>query len=359
MLKDKINYKLVNLALIALIVFLIYQTGNLWLGIFDKAVDIITPFFLAFAVAYALHPLLKFLMAHKLPKGLSVLLIVVLVLGVLTFMIVLVVPLLFSQLSGLFNGIIDFIKKISTESTINFGPIQKSLSSSFDSIIMSIGKYVSNGAVNIIGVSLGYLSIAAIAFSAAIYFLIDMDRIREAVKTYLKRKSKKMYKYVVILDTQMKLYLTGFLKIMFISLIEYSLAYKIIGHPNALLLGFLAMMGNLIPYFGGIITNIIAAITAFVISPALFIKTVITFVILSTVDGYLINPLVYGKTNDIHPLIVIIALFAGGIIFGMFGIIISLPLAIIVISTIKYFKEDISDKIEDIKTSKKIAKKIK
>ena len=359
MLKDKINFKLVNLALIALIIFLIYQTGNLWLGIFDKAIAIITPFFLAFIVAYALHPLLKFLMDHKIPKGLAVFLIIVLVLGVLAFMIVLVAPLLFSQLSELFKGIIDFVKQISSNSTIDFAPIQKSLSSSFDSIIMSVGKYVSDGAVKIIGVSLGYISIALIAFSAAIYFLIDMDKIREAIRKYLQRKSKKIYKYVIILDTQMKLYLTGFLKIMFISLIEYSLAYKIIGHPNALLLGFLAMMGNLIPYFGGIITNIIAAITAFVISPALFIKTVITFVILSTVDGYLINPIVYGKTNDVHPLIVIIALFAGGIIFGMFGIIISLPLAIIIISTIKYFKEDINDKIEDIKINKKIAKKTK
>ena len=130
--------------------------------------------------------------------------------------------------------------------------------------------------------------------------------------------------------------------------------YKLYSYINIIVIG--PMIGL---FFGGIITNIIAAITAFVISPALFIKTVITFVILSTVDGYLINPIVYGKTNDVHPLIVIIALFAGGIIFGMFGIIISLPLAIIIISTIKYFKEDINDKIEDIKINKKIAKKTK
>ena len=41
------------------------------------------------------------------------------------------------------------------------------------------------------------------------------------------------------------------------------------------MLGTLAAVGNLIPYFGGIFTNIIAAITAFVISPVLFIKTCI------------------------------------------------------------------------------------
>ena len=119
--------------------------------------------------------------------------------------------------------------------------------------------------------------------------------------------------------------------------------YAIIGHPDALMLGTLAGVSNLIPYFGGIITNIVAAITAFVISPELFIKTIIVFVVFSAIDGNVINPLVYGKTNKIHPLVVIISVFAGGILFGITGIIVSLPVAIILIATYKYFKSDISE----------------
>ena len=79
MLKNRLDYKLVNFALIALIVFLLYQTGNLWMGVFNKFLKITTPFFIAFIVAYALHPFLKFLMKHKLPKALSILIIVALV----------------------------------------------------------------------------------------------------------------------------------------------------------------------------------------------------------------------------------------------------------------------------------------
>ena len=111
-----------------------------------------------------------------------------------------------------------------------------------------------------------------------------------------------------------------------------------------LLLGFLAAITSLIPYFGGLFTNVIAAITAFVISPALFIRTVIAFIVLSFLDSYVINPFVYGKTNEIHPLIVILAVFAGGKLFGILGIIISLPLAISIITTYNYFKNDINDK---------------
>ena len=140
---------------------------------------------------------------------------------------------------------------------------------------------------------------------------------------------------------EMEKYLSGFMKIVLISFLEYTIIYSIIGHPNALLLGGLASFGNLIPYFGGIITNIIAAITAFVISPALFIKTCIVFMIFSSIDGYVINPLVYGKTNKVHPLIVISSVFIGGILFGIIGIIIALPLSILIIATIKFFKNDL------------------
>ena len=52
----------------------------------------------------------------------------------------------------------------------------------------------------------------------------------------------------------------GLSNIIVITLVEYTLVYTIIGHPNAILLGFLAAVANLIPYFGGIIVNVIAII---------------------------------------------------------------------------------------------------
>ena len=71
--------------------------------------------------------------------------------------------------------------------------------------------------------------------------------------------------------------------------------------------------------------------------------------ILSGVDGYVINPYVYGKTNKVHPLVVILSVFAGGILFGTLGILLALPLAIIIIASIKYFEPEVKNTIEDIK----------
>lgn len=353
MLKNKLDFKLINFGIITLIIFLMYQTSEIWLGFAGIVLKIITPLFFAFILAYVLHPYLKFLMDRKIPKSISIIIVILTVLVILGLILGIAFPMLFSQLGSLFNGIISFIKEISLKFDLNFGSLQETLSISFNQIIEKLGAVVSDGAANIIGVSLGYVTIALISFSASIYILIDMDKIRQEVGEFLHKKSKKIYRYVDLLDKQMKNYLIGFFKIVLITLFEYSIAFLIIGHPNALLLGFLASLASLIPYFGGIITNCIAAVTAFVISPALFIRTIIAFVVLSTLDGYVINPLMYGKTNQVHPLVVILSVFIGGSLFGVVGIVLSLPVAIIIITTYKYFKEDISDKIEDMKIIKK------
>lgn len=337
MIKNKLDYKLVNIAIITVIVYLVYRTNSLWLGILGKLWKIITPFFFAFIIAYALHPILKALQNKKISKGVSMAIIILGALGLLAFILFLIVPLLATQLTNLFNNIISFVKEISNNYDLNLGPLQESLTKAFNDIIASVGKYVSDGAFRIINVSLGYLSTAVIMFAAAIYFLIDMDKIRKEVKKFLKIKSKKTFDYVKQVDIEMKNYLSGFIKVVLISLVEYTVTFYIIGHPNALLLGFLAAIANIIPYFGGMIANTIACITAFVISPGLFIRTVIAFFVLSSLDGYVINPFVYGKTNKVHPLITILSVFAGGILLGFVGIVISLPVAIMLLTAYNFY----------------------
>lgn len=347
----KINYKLVNLTLIVVSIFFIYKTGNLWTGVFHKIYNILLPFAFAFAFAYALYPFLVKMQKKKIPKWLGVLIIVLAILLIVSFVVLIVSSILVGQLTNLFGSILDFFDQFSKNNyNVNLGGFETELNNIFKNILGNVGNYVSNGAVNIINASLDVLSKILIGAAAFVYLLIDMDRIRAWVKKFFKKRSSKTYNYVVALDDQMRKYLNGLVKVMVISVIEYSIAYSIIGHPDALLLGFLAGVANLIPYFGGIGNNCIAAITAFVISPSLFVKTIIVFVVLSMVDNYVINANVYGKSNSIHPLIVILSVFAGSSIFGIMGIVISFPLAIFAVTTYKYYKDDI---INGFKKSRK------
>lgn len=351
---SKLNYKLINLTLIAIMIFFVYRTGNLWIGVTGKIVKIFLPFLFAFAFAYALQPFLQKMINKNIPKGLGVLVITGFLLALIAFVIYIVSTVLVGQLTNLFDSLIKFVKKISEMNfDINVAGLEKDLSGIFKNVLSNIGTHVSNGAINIIGTSLNFISKFLIGAATFVYFLIDMDKIRGGIKNFFAKRTKKTYDYVKELDNQMRRYLSGLVKVMLVSVIEYTFAYTLIGHPNALLLGFLAGIANLIPYFGGMANNTLAAITAFVVSPSLFVKTIITFAILSVVDSYVINANVYGKTNSIHPLIVIVSVFAGSSLFGILGIVISFPMAILFVTTYKYYKDDI---FTNIKNKRKIVK---
>ena len=62
---------------------------------------------------------------------------------------------------------------------------------------------------------------------------------------------------------------------MIIQFFEYSILFFVVGHPNWLILGILACITTVIPYFGGLITNIIAIVLASVVSTKLVILTIV------------------------------------------------------------------------------------
>lgn len=334
-----INYKLVNIVLISLIIWLLVSIGNFWHAAFDKIIEIIVPFVMAFAFAYVLYPFLKWLESKNIPKWLGIGIIICLVIGFISLIISLLTPIVYDQIQGLISNIIKFIQDISKKYSIDLNSIQTYITD-VNTIIMDMGKYISESAINIIMASISIFTIVVIAFFTGIYFLSDMDNIRINVRNYFKKKNKKTFDFVKQLDIEMKNYFIGLEKNIIVQLIQYTIVFYVIGHPYYLVLGILASFSTIIPYFGGIFTNIIALITAIVVSSKLFILTAIVAIIFPNIDGYFWQPKIYGKTNNIHPVITIFSVFAGGALLGIMGIIIALPVAIILSKVYKFYIKD-------------------
>ena len=89
-MKDKLNYKLLNILIIVAIVCLLYSISGLWLGIVSNIFKIIAPFALAFALAYVIYPLVKKLIDAGSPKWLAILTVCILGVGSLLVIIILI-----------------------------------------------------------------------------------------------------------------------------------------------------------------------------------------------------------------------------------------------------------------------------
>lgn len=348
-MENKVNYKLVNILLVILIICLLYVIRGLWLGVLAKLVAVFAPFLIAFAVAYALYPYCRKLEGYGLPKWLAMGVIYFILLGFLIVMGMTVVPLFYDQVVLFLSNISAVITDVSSKFEVDLGVLQQSISSISSNILKNIGTYISDGAINVLNASINVITNLIIVIAASIYFLWDMDEIRNSLRRYLKKKKDRLYKYFKRLDIEISNYCNGLLKTILIQFIEYTVVFALIGHPNYLILSILAAVTTIVPYFGGLLVNILAVIIASVVNTKLLILTILVCIICPNIDGYIIGPKVYGKTNQLPALVNIFAVFAGGILGGFWGIVVSLPVAIMLIATYRFFKEDINQKIVTIK----------
>ena len=345
----KVNYKSLNILIILAIVYVLFLMRDLWIGVFFKVLAVLKPFIIAFAIAYAIYPFLRWLQSKKIPKFFAILIILVILALFIFFVVISLVPVFTDQLVSLFGNIMKFVSEMGSKYDIDIAPIQTNLSTIFNTISSNVSKYISDGAINLVNSSISFVSNSIIVLVAFIYFLIDMDKIRDNVDEFFSKKSKKTYKLVQDIDHETTSYFKGLFLTILIQFFEYTIVFYLIGHPNFLLLGVLSSVSTLIPYFGGLIVNIIALIIASVVSPQLFVMTLIVAIVFPNIDGYLISPKIYGKTNNISPLLSIFAVFAGGVLGGFVGILIALPLTIILRTIYKSYKKDISKKIGNIR----------
>ena len=349
MYKNRINYKLLNLLILMGLLYIIVTNIGTWYNILGSIFSICFPFILAFGIAYALNPVVRKLVSKGLSRSLAVTIVVILVTAIIIALLVITLPLLYNQLITFANSFGKVIEDIGDKFNINLSSLEDIGGGYLDSLIASIGNVVKDGTIDIVGKTASVIGKVIITFVVAIYFLAYMDKIRSVVGEFLKKTKYKFYRYVRAVDYELSNYLKGLLLFMIIQFFEYSLVFFIVGHPNWLLFGVLASLTTVIPYFGGLITNLLALLTASVISPSLFVATVVICLIFPQLDGYVISPRVYGKTNNINPLVTIMMVSIGGTVFGVLGIIIALPIYIVISSSYRFFKNDIKKGVKKVK----------
>jgi len=138
-------------------------------------------------------------------------------------------------------------------------------------------------------------------------------------------EAQKVLKQSVKLSGQ---YLIGRLILIFFLSIIYSAGLFAFGIKNAIFIGIFSALLSIIPYIGNIIGFVLAVIMATVSGGHLwmYIGVAITFTIAQFVESYILQPYVVGDKVDLNPIVTIVAVVLGGAVWGIMGMIISIPL---------------------------------
>lgn len=349
MKNNKLNYKIINITALMLLLYITFSNIGLWWGVLSKCISLLSPFIIGFIFAYAFTPLVRWLTKRGLNKNFSVLIVVLLLVLLVVGILVVTLPLVYNQLSLLIKMIMKISNNVDNKFNINLGKYEIRLTDYLNGMLDNLSSSASTTTFNFLNVSFNFIGKFIVGFVGFIYFLADMGKIRSTIKDFLISHNKRTYNYLKLMDIEITNYLKGLEIFMVIQFFEYSILFFIVGHPNWLILGILACITTVIPYFGGLITNIIAIILASVVSIPLMIATTIICLIFPQIDGYVISPRVYGKTNNVNPLITIMAVSVGGTLAGVAGIVAALPTYLLLRTTYKFFKGDLKKGVVMVK----------
>lgn len=104
---------------------------------------------------------------------------------------------------------------------------------------------------------------------------------------------------------------------------------RLIGVPYAWSLGAVAGILEIVPYVGGVITVILAVVSAATVGIPQVIGVIVLYVILVNLESHVLAPLLYGRALGLPPVAILLALLAGVELLGILGALLAVPLTVI------------------------------
>ena len=216
------------------------------------------------------------------------------------------------------------------------GSISTRLESFFSSQLINIVDSITEVLSSIVSVLAVLIIVPFITF----FLLKDNRRILQGILHTVPNKYFEISYYVLKKVTlQLGLFVRAWIFDATFVGVMIGFGFYFIGVPNALPLGVIAGLGHLIPYFGPVIGGVPAIIVSIVQYGDLSQVPLIALVVLITytVDNGFVQPYVFGKSVDMHPIVIILLIISGGILFGLMGMLLAVPLA----TVIKTFSKEI------------------
>ncbi|MBT7616217.1 MAG: AI-2E family transporter [Calditrichaeota bacterium] len=324
-----------------LILIFIIALFSIWM----QFSTLIIPFIVAFTLAFALDPVVEWLVNRKLPRMVVILGLLVMVLGAMVGVGILVVPRLIEEIGDLasnvpkwldgakywgIHSLLPWLQALPFEDHVN--KFQEELPQILNKGIGKFANWSSSALSGIVNILSGIINLILIPI-LTIYFLNEFKRIKEwSFSIVPDEKLAFVQEIFSNVNVVLSAYIRGQLLVCtFIATWIGTGLWLFAGVPYALLLGITAGIANLIPYVGtysaAIITIVIAATQP---DPIMTIfKSLIVFISAQALEGNLITPRVVGNRVGLHPLVVIFAVLLFASLFGIVGMLIAIPVTAI------------------------------
>ncbi len=351
---------IVALVAIIAIIFLMIANWGVVLAVIGKFLTILMPFILGFFFACFINPLVKRVHSllnrikpgkgAKIKKAFSVIISYVVVIGVITVLLIYIIPQIKASIGELGNTIQDGYQYMITH--------QKELNEKIPFIGLGGGieyikefaykKIMSNGSeilpyvyhVSSSLLTMSYNVLMGLVIS--IYIILDMKKLKRSARKVVyalspKKKEQEVWETMKQCSHIFNGFLIGKMIDSLIIGILCLIAMSILKLPYALLLSLIVCITNMIPYFGPIIGAIPGVMIYLFIDIRYAFIFALMILILQQFDGLYLGPKILGDQTGIKPLWVIFGITVGGAYFGVMGMFLGVPVVAVIMYLLQLF----------------------
>ena len=337
---------------------------------------ILSPFIWGLIITYLLAPLYKGLYqgfflplteklsgkkkkgSPKLAKGLSVLLSIIVFLAMITALVYLIIPQLYSSVETIVNnspGYIDKLSEWSKNTLANYPELRDFVIEKFeeintnlftwirDTILPGLGSFVSNITAGVYYFLRAVYNIV-IGIIVSAYLLSNMESASARAKrlcycVFGVEWAEKIRSAIRFTDRTFMGFINGkLLDSAIIGLICYVVC-AILKMPYALLVSVIIGVTNIIPFFGPLIGAIPSAFIILLVDPLKALIFVIFIIILQQVDGNIIGPKILGSSIGINGFWVMFSIILGAGLFSFWGMLLGVPVFVVIYTGITILVE--------------------
>lgn len=299
--------------------------------------SVLTPFLISIVVAYLLVGVQKKIESFNVSSraALAITFTVFIVAG--ATMLIWLLPILYIQLQTfvldapkLFNDFIEFVSTLpakfpdlvsSDQITVFF----QAVSSELTSVTQNVVKSSIAGIQSTITILLYIILFPILVF----FFLFDRKNIMDGLSKLVPGKREMFSNIWLEMDIQLSNYVRGKTTEIFVVGICAAIIFSLVGLKYSALLSVLVGLSVVIPYVGAFLVTVpvvIVGLLQFGLQSEFYILITL-YLLLQILDGNLLVPIIFSDAVKLHPVVIILAVFIFGSMFGFWGVFFAIPMA--------------------------------
>ncbi|HDJ7777365.1 TPA: AI-2E family transporter [Staphylococcus aureus] len=331
-------FSLIALVLLGIFIFIFEKVSYVFDPFIIVFKTIAAPIIVSLILFYLFNPIVNMMERYRIPRIAGISIIYLAVVGVITLIVNLLIPIIGSQVDSLVKNSPQYLEKLinsidkianntffsSYYSQINdwLNSLPKKIPSVLSEFTDGFGSKIATFAETIANIGVVIVTTPFVLF----FMLKDGHHFKEFSTNIMPPKFRKdFHDLLEKMSVQVGSYIQGQIIVSFCIGILLFIGYSVIGLKYSLVLASIAAVTSVVPYLGPTIAISPAIVIAAITSPWMLLKLAVVWTLVQFVEGHFISPNIMGKTLKIHPLTIIFILLCAGKLLGIVGVILGIP----------------------------------